>query len=191
MKAYRVIFFRFLIVLIGLVGCPDERFYAAEIVLKRVVLESSYWDGWNVKIDSAFSLSKQMHDVLSKGIALYFKVEFMLTQPRWYWFSRQLVSSSRTYRLSYQPLMQQYRVSFGGLQASFMSCDSALNVIRHIPAWFVVPKDLVRLGETYQVSTRVFLDVSQMPKPFQLNAVNNREWSLVSDWLYFEFTPKN
>jgi hypothetical protein len=29
---------------------------------------------------------------------------------------------------------------------------------------------------------RMRLDVSQLPKPFQVNAITSREWSLASDW---------
>ena len=34
------------------------------------------------------------------------------------------------------------------------------------------------------------LDVSQLPKPFQINAVTDREWTLESDWKRFTFTSE-
>jgi hypothetical protein len=35
------------------------------------------------------------------------------------------------------------------------------------------------------------LDLSQLPKPFQINALNAREWNLSSDWYQFVITPKS
>jgi hypothetical protein len=32
------------------------------------------------------------------------------------------------------------------------------------------------------------LDVSQLPKPFQVNAITSREWSLASDWREIQVT---
>ena len=34
------------------------------------------------------------------------------------------------------------------------------------------------------------LDVTQLPKPFQLSALTNREWTLDSDWKKFPFRPE-
>jgi hypothetical protein len=33
------------------------------------------------------------------------------------------------------------------------------------------------------------LDLSKLPKPFQVNALNNRDWNVSSDWLRFPFSP--
>jgi Domain of unknown function (DUF4390) len=46
----------------------------------------------------------------------------------------------------------------------------------------------VLVGETYNASVRMQLDIALMPKPFQIDAVNNRDWSLSSDWKRFTFT---
>ena len=46
----------------------------------------------------------------------------------------------------------------------------------------------VSANETYTASVRMQLDVALMPKPFQIDAVNNRDWNLASDWKRFTFT---
>jgi hypothetical protein len=33
------------------------------------------------------------------------------------------------------------------------------------------------------------LDTGQLPKPFQLNALTNREWTLESSWLRMSVNP--
>ena len=34
------------------------------------------------------------------------------------------------------------------------------------------------------------LDTAQLPKPFQVNALTNREWTLSSEWKRFRFNPE-
>jgi hypothetical protein len=41
----------------------------------------------------------------------------------------------------------------------------------------------------YQAAVRMRLDVSQLPKPFQITAFGSREWNLSSDWHRFAVTP--
>jgi len=33
------------------------------------------------------------------------------------------------------------------------------------------------------------LDASQLPKPFQINALASRDWSLQSEWYRWSFVP--
>ena len=44
-------------------------------------------------------------------------------------------------------------------------------------------------GARYEAAVRLRLDVNQLPKPFQVNALASREWQLASDWKRFPFTP--
>jgi hypothetical protein len=44
-------------------------------------------------------------------------------------------------------------------------------------------------GVRYDAGTRLRLDVNQLPKPFQVDALASREWQLASDWYRFPFTP--
>jgi hypothetical protein len=44
-------------------------------------------------------------------------------------------------------------------------------------------------GASYEAAVRMKLDVNQLPKPFQVNALASREWQLASDWYRFAFTP--
>ena len=36
--------------------------------------------------------------------------------------------------------------------------------------------------DEYTAQVRMRLDVTQLPKPFQVNAITSREWTLTSDW---------
>ena len=44
-------------------------------------------------------------------------------------------------------------------------------------------------GVRYDAAVRLRLDVNQLPKPFQVDALASREWQLASEWRRFAFTP--
>jgi len=160
---------------------------ADSIAVQRASLQAD-GSGWNLDARFEFELNNSLEDAVNKGIPLYFTTEFDLTRARWYWFDEQPVSASQTLRLSFQPLTREYRVSSGGLQLGFASLGDALAVIKHVSSWHVIDRTQVRPGETYTASVRMQLDTALMPKPFQVDAVNNRDWALASDWKRFTFT---
>ena len=41
----------------------------------------------------------------------------------------------------------------------------------------------------YEASIRLRLDVNALPKPFQVNALASRDWTLQSEWYRWSFTP--
>jgi hypothetical protein len=129
-----------------------------------------------------FELPQALEEAVQKGIALYFNIEFELFRKRWYWFDRKIASSTLVYRLSYSPLTRQYRLARGGLSQPFESLDEALALLKSVRNWKVLDKSLLTPREDYEAQVRMRLDVSQLPKPFQVNAITSREWSLASDW---------
>ncbi|TAM49540.1 MAG: DUF4390 domain-containing protein [Paraburkholderia sp.] len=160
---------------------------ADTVAVQRASLQAD-GNGWSLDARFDFELNSSLEDAVNKGVPLYFTTEFELTRPRWYWFDEQPVSVTQTLRLSFQPLTREYRVSSGGLQQGFSSLADALAVIKHVTSWHVIDRNQVQPGETYAASVRMQLDTALMPKPFQVDAVNNRDWTLVSDWKRFTFT---
>ncbi len=160
---------------------------ADPISVQRASLQAD-GSGWNLDARFEFELNSSLEDAVNKGVPLYFTTDFELSRPRWYWFDEQPVSITQTIRLSFQPLTRQYRVSSGGLQLGFTSLKDALAVIKHVTSWRVIDRNQVQPGETYNASVRMELDTALMPKPFQVDAVNNRDWALASDWKRFTFT---
>jgi hypothetical protein len=126
---------------------------------------------------------------VQKGIALYFNIEFELFRKRWYWFDRRIATNTLVYRLSFSPLTRQYRLARGGLSQPFESLEEALALVKSVRNWRVADKAMFLPGEDYDAQVRMRLDVSQLPKPFQVNAITSREWSLASDWRELQVTP--
>jgi hypothetical protein len=160
---------------------------ADPIAVQRASLQSDA-SGWSLDARFDFELNSSLEDAVNKGIPLYFTTDFSLSRPRWYWFDEEPVNVSQSIRLSFQPLTREYRVSTGGLQLGFTSLNEALAVIKHVTSWHVIDRTQVKPGDTYNASVRMQLDIALMPKPFQIDAVNNRDWSLSSDWKRFTFT---
>jgi hypothetical protein len=129
-----------------------------------------------------FELPQALEEAIQKGIALYFNIEFELFRKRWYWFDRKIATSTLVYRLSYSPLTRQYRLARGGLSQPFETLEEALALLKSVRNWQVLDKSLLSPRDDYEAQVRMRLDVSQLPKPFQVNAITSREWSLASDW---------
>jgi hypothetical protein len=141
-------------------------------------------DGYVLSADFRLELNPRLEEAVTRGVVLYFVADFELTRARWYWLDEKLASRSQTYRLSYHALTRQYRLSTGGLHQSFPSLSEATQVLSRLRNWTVVDKNekAVRPGDAYEASLRMRLDVTQLPRPFQISALGNKDWSLGSDW---------
>jgi hypothetical protein len=136
-----------------------------------------------------FSLTPALEQALEKGIPLYFTIEFELVRTRWLWFSEKVAEWSITYRVSYNSLTRQYRVSSGPLGQTFESLDDVQRFIGHVASRPVARVDELAKGVRHEAAVREKLDVNQLPKPFQVNALASRDWQLSSEWYRFSFTP--
>ena len=140
-------------------------------------------DGYVLSADFRLELTPRLEEAVTKGVVLYFVAEFELTRERWYWLDEKLSTRSLTYRLSYHALTRQYRLSTGGLHQSFATLSEAVQVLARLRNWLVIERgDKVKPGETYDAALRLRLDVNQLPRPFQITALGNKDWNLASDW---------
>ncbi len=146
-------------------------------------------EGVALHADFDVTLTPRLENALHMGVALYFTTEFELTRPRWYWLDDRIASVSRSTRVSFHVLTRTYRLSTGALHQSFPTLDEALHVLGRVRHWIVLANDQLRPEMSYVASTRMRLDVSQLPKPFQVSALANREWTLASEWIRWEITP--
>jgi hypothetical protein len=146
-------------------------------------------EGYVLEADFAIALTHPLEDALNKGVPLYFALEFELIRPRWYWFNEKLANARQQYRLSYNALARQYRVSLGKLYQNFSSLPEALAFLSRVRLRDVVETGALAKGSTYIAAVRMRLDTSQLPRPFQITAVGSRDWSLPSDWHRWTISP--
>ncbi len=136
-----------------------------------------------------FSFNPTLEEALQKGISLYFVLEFELGRPRWYWLDEKVAQVSVQYRLSYTPLTRQYRLTSGMLAQQFDSLEEVERILSRVVSRPVVARNALVPGTRYDAGVRLRLDGTLLPKPFQVNALASRDWTLQSDWYRWGFTP--
>ena len=161
---------------------------AEGIKLKSADLERVDSD-WLLNATFQIELTPGLEDAVQKGVVLYFQTEFDLTRSRWYWFDEKPALAQRSTRLSYQPMTQQYRIASEGFTFSARTMFEALQAVGSIGGWRVIDNNQIDSSKSYTAALRMTLDLSKLPKPFQVNALNNRDWNVTSDWLRFPFSP--
>lgn len=125
-------------------------------------------DGLELSFTTRFDLSRAAEDALHKGVPLYFVAEAQVLRNRWYWRDARVAQAERSWRLAWQPLTRQYRVSTGALHLSFATLEEALTVLRGQSAWRIAePKDIDDNG-SYYLEFSYRLDTNQLPRPMQI-----------------------
>ena len=134
-------------------------------------------------------LGTHLEDAVSRGVPLYFVLEFDLTRSRWYWSNEHVAGKTINYRLAYNALTRQYRLSTGGLHQNFATLGEAIQSMGRVSALPVAEKSALKAGENYQAALRLMFDRQQLPKPFQVDAIANRIWQVDAITVRWQFTP--
>ena len=135
-------------------------------------------DGVWVSFDVNLRLTPAVEEALSKGVALYFVADARLVRYRWYWSDEVVGHVRRTWRLSYQPLTQEWRVRFGALTQSYDTLGAALKVMTRGYQWRIAESpDLDELSD-YHVEFQYRLDTDELPRPLQIGLRDEADWNL-------------
>lgn len=146
-------------------------------------------EGYFLEAEFEIALTHTLEDALSKGVPLYFTLEFELIRPRWYWLNDKITSKRQQYRLGYNAFTRQYRVGVGTLYQNFATLPEALAFLSQVRLREIVEPGALAKGSSYTAALRLRLDSSQLPRPFQVSAVGSREWSVSSDWHRWTISP--
>lgn len=134
-----------------------------------------------------FELPPVIEDALLKGIPMFFVGEAVLYRDRWYWYDREVSRIQRHMRLSYQPLTRRWRLSMSptvignsgvALSQSFDGQEEAMAAVQRISRWRIAEAGDLNPGERYNIDFRFRLDLSQLPRPFQIGAVGQADWNI-------------
>ncbi|MBK9019323.1 MAG: DUF4390 domain-containing protein [Sulfuritalea sp.] len=160
--------------------------HAGSIEPKRAALTPGE-DAYTLSAEFAIELGNRLEDAVARGVPLYFNLEFVLERSRKYWLNEHITTRSLTYRLAYSSLTRQYRLTTGNLHQNFGSLAEAMRVVGRIAALPVVDRDQIKPGESYEAAVRLALDRSQLPKPFQVDAITDRELQVETRVLRWQF----
>jgi hypothetical protein len=176
------------VVLLAALGCVAAPARADVIGVTNAELRIEE-DALVLNAEFDLALNATLDEALQKGIPLYFVLEFELTRPRWYWVDEKVLTATSQNRVAWQALTQTYRISSGLLAQSLTTAAEVERFLSRVTAREVGRRDQVVRGDRYVASVRLRLDTNQLPKPFQVNAIASREWTLDSGWHRWNFTP--
>lgn len=151
-------------------------------------------DGVYLNAAVAFELPHVVEDALLKGIPLFFAIEVDIYRDRWYWTDQRVAGAARTIRLAYQPLTRRWRVNIGtgligggssGLRATFNqnyeTLPEAMSAVQRVARWKVADIADIRPGNEHNLVFSFKLDLSQLPRPFQIGVAGQRDWNIAID----------
>jgi hypothetical protein len=136
-----------------------------------------------------FELPPIVEEALQKGIPMFFLAEASVFRERWYWYDRRVAGAARHMRLAYQPLTRRWRINISpsqitnvglGVILNFESLSEALAALQRVSRWKIADSGELDAEGRYTVDFRFRLDVSQLPRPFQIGAVGQSEWRLAA-----------
>ena len=147
-------------------------------------------DGVYLSANVRFDVPAVVEDALLKGIAIFFVVEADIYRDRWYWTDPRVASAARTLRLAYQPLTGRWRVnivsglitSSSGLRATlnqnYDTLPEALSAIQRLTRWKIADASEIEVDANYALELNFRLDLSQLPRPFQIGVAGQRDWTI-------------
>ena len=179
--------------LFALIACALSLFFFAAASAEGIDVRNAALvageEGYFLEANFEVALNSTLEDALNKGVPLHFLLEFEVIRPRWYWLNENVLNTQQQYRLAFNALTRQYRLGVGSLFQNFGSMSEALDFLSRVRRRQVLEPGTLSKGSTYTAAVRMRLDVSQLPKPFQLNALASRDWNFGSEWYRWSVTP--
>ncbi|OYU44229.1 MAG: hypothetical protein CFE44_14070 [Burkholderiales bacterium PBB4] len=144
-----------------------------------------------VSAQVAFELPGAVEEAMLKGIPMYFVAHAEVTKERWYWYDKRVISAERHMRVAYQPLTRRWRLNITAaadksgptglaLNQSFDTLQQALTVVKRIFRWKIADAADVEANGRYKMDLKFRLDLSQLPRPFQIGAIGQSEWDVAA-----------
>jgi hypothetical protein len=176
-----VAFFAFVVL-----TCAGPAAQAAEVTQLRMERSD---DSVYLSAAVRFDLPLVVEDALLKGIPMFFVAEADIYRDRWYWYDKRVTTATRTMRLAFQPLTRRWRlnilpgaISVTGLRASlsqnYDTLPEAMAAIQRISRWRIADAAEIDAASRHNVEFRFRLDLSQLPRPFQIGVAGQRDWTI-------------
>lgn len=162
---------------------------AREPQVEQIALQRTA-DGLYLSARLDVAPSPAVEDALLRGVPLYFVWQAEVVRERWYWSDKRVASAQRTLRLVYQPLTRRWRVSVsnhpeagrGGaglqyaLHQNYDDLSNALAGVSRVLRWRIAEATDLVPGGDQRVELAFRLDLSLLPRPFQIGMANQPEW---------------
>lgn len=134
-------------------------------------------------------LPNQLQSALEQGVPLNFELRYRLQSPTVAAYRNrisQMVGNKNSirYKLSYHPLTSSYRVTVGTFSTEYTALPNALRAVGAVANWPVLEAGTLSdtPPENVAADIRLNLSISDLPRPFQINAATSTNWQLDSGW---------
>ena len=182
--------------LIGLLACACLAWYPfdpvwAQSPAPEVSALKFERDGDSILLSASVTLELPavVEDALLKGVPMIFVAEANVFRERWYWTNKKVASAERHMRLAYQPLTRRWRVNVASgmitnaglgfaLNQSFDTLLDALAAVQRLSRWKVADVPEIDMEQRHLIEFRYRLDVSQLPRPFQIGTLGQTDWTI-------------
>ena len=164
-----------LALLLAFTGPPARAAEHAELSTFDIARDE---DGVYVNYSVDFELSHSVDDALAKGVPLFFVAEAQVFRDRWYWRDRRVSDAVRVWRIVYQPLTSNDRVTFGGLSQSYATRAEAVAAISRGARWRIAEPGQIEEGSGHYVEFSYRLDTTLLPRPMQIGVAGGADWQL-------------
>ena len=136
-------------------------------------------DGVFLAYSVDIELGKGVDDALAKAVPLFFVAEAEIFRSRWYWRDRRVAEAMRVWKIVYQPLTLNYRVTtIGGLSQNYSSRAEAIAAISRTTRWRIAEPGQIEEGSRHYIEFSFRLDINLLPRPMQIGIGGQADWQL-------------
>jgi hypothetical protein len=146
-------------------------------------------DGLYLSAQLQFELPAVVEEALLKGVSMYFAAEADVYRARWYWTDKKLLTAERHMRLAYHPLTRRWRLNVASgplsganlgltLSQNYETLPDAVAALRRFSRWKIAEAADVDAEQKHNIEFRFKLDLSQLPRPFQIGALGQADWNI-------------
>ncbi|MEK0418386.1 MAG: hypothetical protein RI949_2392 [Pseudomonadota bacterium] len=123
-------------------------------------------------------LTKVVQAALERGVPVYFVAEATVFRNRWYWRDERVSRVVRTWRLAFQPLTANWRLSIGALAQTYATLPEALAAVARTSGWKLADLSQIDPDSRHYVEFAFRLDTAQLPSPMHIGLTTQADWEL-------------
>jgi hypothetical protein len=124
------------------------------------------------------TLPSAVEDALKRGVPVYFVAQADLKRNRWYWRDERVARVSRSWRVAYQPLTDNWRVGLGALHQTLPTLAEAIAAVTRSAGWKLADLSQLDPDDRYYVQFTYRLDTTQLPSPMQIGLGGQADWAI-------------
>lgn len=181
---FRIIAFALVILLFAgsaLVIASDKPLFVVNNV--KVDLDE---DTYHLSARVQYRFTDKVREALESGVAITIELQVEVLKPRkWVW-DKTIYETSRSYRIEYHALTEQYVVTDlkSKVQWNYTTEQAAVSAMGQINALPIFERKILEDEEgPFYGRVRVKLDIGSLPLPLRLWAYTTSDWRISSEWV--------